>query len=179
MRAALVLVVAFACDAGEKSPPKRTPVPDPVTTQSKDAAQPVKAEPYVIHYDCFHSDMPFGDGSQYRNLTVDLGAKTRTLDAWELTGHENDKPPEPPDYGPPKVEHHPEVSPLGPEWIARIETAVAAVLRGGPFKPEFPVPEGTPCDLVIELNGKKLFELEKAYTKENDAATRLVEALAP
>jgi hypothetical protein len=180
MRVVPALALVIACDAGEKRPTSSTSGSQQAGSQLTAAVvKPVPPGPYVVRYNCFHSDMPFGKGAQHRDLTVDLAAKTWTLDAWELTGEEGNGPPPPPGQqpAPEGPVHEPEVAVINVDSVAKVEAAVVAVLRGGPFKPEHPVPEGTSCVLLIEANGARLFELEKAYTKENDAATDLVKAL--
>jgi hypothetical protein len=159
MRIAVWIVLVIGCDAG--APPPRT-------------QKAVPAGPYVVHYDCFHSDQPFGTGSQYRNVAYDLGAKKVTLVAWETKGNDMAAPP-PAEAPPPPT---PVVSELGAAHVARMEEAVGKVLRGGPYKPEYPVPEGTPCTLRIEAAGTEVFKLEKADTTEKDAASELVLSFA-
>lgn len=156
MRTALVLVLALAaCDKGEK--PKK----------------PIVAGPYVVHYDCFHSDAPFGKGSQYRNQAFDLGAKTYTRQFYERSGEtEGSDQPEAPI--PP-----PETKLLAADRVTAINAAVEKVLRGGPYKPEYPVPEGTPCTLVISAGTKELFKIDKAAADEPDAVSELVRTLVP
>jgi hypothetical protein len=61
--------------------------------------------------------------------------------------------------------------------VAVIDAAVAKVLAGGHFEPEYPVPEGTPCKLVISANHTQVFAIDKAYTKQADAVSALVQAL--
>ena len=63
--------------------------------------------------------------------------------------------------------------------MTAINAAVEKVLRGGPYKPEYPVPEGTPCTLVIQANGKEVFKLEKAATDNPDDVSELVRTLVP
>jgi hypothetical protein len=147
----VVLVAAAACDQGKKSDKPIRPIP---------------VGPYVVHYDCFHSNEPFGKGSQYRNATYDLGAKTFSSQAWELKG----------EVGEPNVPPAPTVTPLDPSRTAQILAAVQEVLRGGPYKPEYPVPEGTPCTLKIVADGREVFTLEKAATENKDAVSDLLHA---
>lgn len=151
--ALLLLIVIAACDKGEK--PKK----------------PIAHGPYVVHYDCFHSDAPFGKGSQYRNQAFDLGAKTYTRQFYEKTG----ETPEQPDQPPPPPETHP----LANDHVVKINAAVEKVLRGGPYKPEYPVPEGTPCTLVINAGDKEVFKIDKAAADEPDAVSELVRTLIP
>jgi hypothetical protein len=154
VRTALALLLALAaCDKGEK--PKK----------------PIVAGPYVVHYDCFHSDAPFGKGSQYRNQAFDLGAKTYTRQFYERSGDTPEQPDQPP---PP-----PETQPLADDHVTKIHAAVERVLRGGPYKPEYPVPEGTPCTLVIDAGTKEVFKIDKAAADEPDAVSELVRTLIP
>ena len=155
MRTALLLIVLAACDKGEK--PKKAKV----------------GGPYVVHYDCFHSDAPFGKGSQYRNQAFDLGAKTYTHQFYERSG-EVDAPDKPEPPIPP-----PETKPLADDHVAKINAAVEKVLSGGPYKPEYPVPEGTPCTLVINAGTKEVFKIDKAAADEPDAVSELVRTLIP
>ena len=150
-----VLLVLTACDRGEK--PKK----------------PIAAGPYVVHYDCFHSDAPFGKGSQYRNQAFDLGARTYTSQFYERSGDvEAPDKPEPPI--PPPV-----TKALADDHVVAINAAVEKVLRGGPYKPEYPVPEGTPCTLEITANDKQVFKIDKAAADEPDAVSELVRTLIP
>jgi hypothetical protein len=147
---ALIVLVA-ACDRGEK----------PI--------KPVPPGPYTVRYDCFHSNQPFSKGSQYRNQSFDLGARTYTRQFYELTGEESTQPELPP----------PETRPLAGDRVTSINAAVEKVLRGGPYKPEYPVPEGTPCTLLISAGPKELFKIEKAEADEPDAVSELVRTLVP
>jgi hypothetical protein len=156
--ALLIVLAAAACDRGKKA----TPPP-----------KPIAPGPYTVRYDCFHSDQPFGNGSQYRNQSFDLGARTYTRQFYELTGDE--PPPDKPEPPPPP----PETKPLAAERVAAINAAVEKVLRGGPYKPEYPVPEGTPCTLVILSGDRELYKIEKAAADEPDAVSELVRTLVP
>ena len=152
MRIALALIVLLAaCDKGAR-PPKAVP-----------------PGPYTVRYDCFHSNEPFAKGSQYRNQSFDLGARTYTRHYYELTGEE-EEPPKLPD---------PETRPLAGDRVTAINAAVEKVLRGGPYNPEYPVPEGTPCTLIISAGPKELFKIEKADAEEPDAVSELVRTLVP
>jgi len=154
---ALLLVLVAACDRGEKP------------------SRPIPPGPYTVRYDCFHSDQPFGSGSQYRNQAFDLGARTYTRQFYELSGEEPaPNQPEPSQTPPP-----PETRPLAAERVLAINAAVEKVLRGGPYKQELPVPEGTPCTLVITAGPKEVFKIEKAAADEPDAVSELVRTLVP
>jgi hypothetical protein len=149
---ALVLVVVAACDKGSKP------------------GKPIPPGPYTVRYDCFHSDQPFGNGSQYRNQAFDLGARTYTRQFYELTGEPTDESLPIP---------APETRPLAADHATKINAAVEKVLRGGPYKPEYPVPEGTPCTLLIQAAGKELFKIEKAAADNPDEVSELVRTLVP
>lgn len=179
MRRALLLVtVVAACDQGVK----KEAVAEPGSGAGSGSAVTsgpigvstvkfVPPGPYVVRYDCFHSDQPFGPGNQVRNQSFDLGTKLHTLVEYQYSG-------EPPANGPDDASvHAPVVSPLSDPRVAMLERAAIAVLRGGPFKPEYPVPEGTPCELAISAGGTEVFKLEKAGTQEKDAASDLVNAM--
>lgn len=160
MKRAIVIAFALvACDQGAKKS---------AGTGSATAGKAVPAGPYVVHFDCFHSDQPFGPGNQVRNASWDLGAKTMSVVAYE---YNSDAPPAA------DAVHAPVVTPLPPDKVTQIETAVVAVLKGGPYKPEYPVPEGTPCTLRITAGGTEVMKLEKADVQQDDAATDLVKSL--
>jgi hypothetical protein len=198
----MLLVLVTSCDAGEK-PAKhaeqKQAVPPPVVL---DASVPVASDaanvvvsvddvratpvgPYVVHYNCFHSNAPFGPGEQYRNTTWDLGAGTVSYQAWETNeGAAQPDVPEPPQPArkkpapvAPKLPPKPTVSKMPADRVKAAEAAVIEVLRAGELKPEYAVPEGTPCTLQIDTGGKAIFTLEKAFQKEKDAATALLQAL--
>jgi hypothetical protein len=152
---AILLLAAASCD-GKKATPSK----------------PITPGPYTVRYDCFHSDQPFGKGSQYRNQSFDLGARTYTRQFYELSGEDPGPEPAPP---PPP----PETKPLAADRVTAINAAVEKTLRGGPYKPEYPVPEGTPCTLVILAGDKELYKIEKAAADEPDAVSELVRTLVP
>ena len=152
--AGLALVAALGCDAGDKRKPKKI----------------IPVGPYIVLYECSHSMEPWGRGGAVRNIKVDLAAKQQELLDYEYSG-EPTPTPEP--------EHKPVVTPLTDSRVAAIQSAVVAALSGGPYKQELPVPEGTPCTLTIrDTTARELLRLEKAYTKEPDAASELVKAVA-
>lgn len=154
--AGLALVAALGCDAGDKKS-------KPVIT--------VNRSEVVVAYECSHSNAPFGPGGSVRNVTFDLGAKTQEVLAYEYEDPTLERP------GTPKPKHEPVVTSLTDERVREIVGAVTKALQHAPYKPEYPVPEGTPCTLTIrDATGERL-ELEKAYTKEPDAASELVKVL--
>jgi hypothetical protein len=172
MRLALVLAL---CACQQKSQPQAAGSSAPPPPGDASTARAVPPGPYVVAYDCFHSDMPFGKGAQTNNRSYDLGARTLTSLSYALKGDEDEHPPRPGDVDPRKTP--PTITVITPEHAAQIDAAVVRVLAGGHFEPENPVPEGTPCTLTITANGKQLFTIEKAYTKQADAVTALVQAL--
>lgn len=149
---ALLLGLVASCDKGSKP------------------GKPIPPGPYTVRYDCFHSDQPFGKGSQYRNQAFDLGARTYTRQFYELSGEPEDESLPVPS---------PETHALAADRVTAINAAVEKVLRGGPYKPEYPVPEGTPCTLTIQAAGKELIKIEKAAADEPDAVSDLVRTLVP
>jgi hypothetical protein len=127
--------------------------------------QPFPAGPYTVRYACLHKDEPFGNDWQSRDQSFDLGARTFTQQSFERS----DEVPPPP-----------ETRPLAADRVVAINAAVEKVLSGGPYKPEFPVPEGTPCTLTITgPGGKSLFKIEKAAAENPDAVSDLVSTLVP
>lgn len=149
MRHALLLVITVAaCDQGAKK-------------------KIVPPGPYIVRYDCFHSDQPFGAASSVRNLSFDLGAKTVTTLTYAYQSPLGADAPSP--YGP-------TVSPLLDPTPAMLEAAVIKVLRGGPYRPEYSASKDRPCELAISAGGVEVFKLAKAALHEQDAATDLVKA---
>jgi len=163
MRAALVLVLLAACHDDAPAPPPQPPPPPPKV---------VPAGPYKVSYECSHSNEPFGKGGQVSNQTLDLGAKTRTTLAYTYDGD----PAGPTPFVPPP----PAVSQLSDPLVAMMNDAVIKVLSGGPYTPELPPSEGTPCLLTItNASGAQLFRIEKADHAQKDAVSELVRAFAP
>ena len=139
-RALSIVLLLIGCDQGVKKAPH-------------DPDKRVPPGPYVIRYDCFHSDQPFGPGNQIRNQSFDLGRKVRTTLAYEYSS-------DPLPAGASAVPRVPVDAPIADDKVKRLEAAVVKVLSGGPYKPEYPVPEGTPCDLAISAAGTEVFKLE-------------------
>ena len=162
---ALVLVLA-ACQQKSASSETATTSGSGNTTAPKTLPE----GPYIIKYDCSHSNQPFGEGGSVSNRSFDLKAGTLTVLAYEY--HDPSKLPP----GTKEPEHTPQVVPLSTQVIAKLDHAAKRVLAGGPYKPEYPVSEGTPCHLSIDANGKQLFAIDKAYTNQADAVTDLVKA---
>ena len=133
--------------------------------------QPVAPGPYVIAYDCSHSNMPFGKGGWYRNQSIDLGTNKWTILEVTITGEDEDRPGGPPPPPPPTV------TPVSGPVKVQIATTLDRVLGGGPYRPEYPVPEGVPCRLTVSAAGAVVFAIDKADTKEADLVSELVELL--
>ena len=161
-RALLLVFVLVACDQGAKKSAGTG------STAGSGSARTVPAGPYVVRFDCVHSNQPFGPGTQVRNAAWDLGAKQLSVLAYEESG-------EPAEAD--ATERTPVVTPLSSDKVAQIEAAVVAVLRGGPDKPAHPQPRGTPCPLGLRAAGPEVVKLEKAEAQIDDAATDLVKTL--
>ena len=130
---------------------------------------PVPPGPYVVEYNCFHSDMPWGKGSQFDNRSYDLAAKKATA----VAGRDDGVPKPEPAPAPKPV-----VTKLSDERVQKLAAAVAKVLAGGPYAPELPVPEGSPCRLTIYGDKHAVaFAIDKAYTRQADDVTALVKQL--
>jgi hypothetical protein len=141
--------------------------------------------PYIVDYNCFHSDMPWGKGSQTYNLSFDLGRKQISSLSYNDPGHGETAVPahvEPGQGEPPLGQAAPPPKPtiaaLAPARVAEIGGAVDKLLHGGPYREEYPPSEGTACTLKVRVDGAEpFFTLEKASTSEHDAASALVQAL--
>lgn len=173
MKAALLLVAAACQSGGEKPTP--TPGSAVVVVAKPDAAAPIDAAvvadampkgPYVVAYDCSHMNAPFGEGGSVYRITYDLGEKTVETLSYSY-GKE----------GGTAIKHQPTLRTVAPTRIAQLEAAIQKVLSGGPFKPEYPVPEGTRCYLRIAAHGASVFDLEKSNPQLKDPATDLIKLL--
>src|SRR5262245_1842460 len=158
-----VIVALAGCSKREAQPAGDTKPLDPSMVA---VPKPVPPGPYVVAYDCFHSNQPFGEGSWSKSSSADLGAMQWT---WlEVTRTTDDpQPNEPP---PPQ----PTTAPVSAASAATLNAAIAKIFAGGPYKNEYAVPEGTPCTLSITAGGKKVFQIDKAFTNEKDAVNDLV-----
>jgi hypothetical protein len=178
---ALVILLAAALAAcSSKSEPSRERVADPVAHDAAGPAadadprsvlvlKPIAPGPYVVSYDCTHSNMPFGPGGWSRSQSIDLAAHTWTSLEVTTTGKEDDVPPDRRPAPP-----QPTVSKASASVVMLISAAVDKVLRGGPYLGEYPVPEGVPCVLAIRAGPTIVFQIEKAATAERDAVSELV-----
>jgi hypothetical protein len=135
-----------------------------------------KPHPVVaaIAYACFHSDAPFSDGRESSKTTIDLVAAARTDDSTTVPPGDDKRPPS----APSNATHTHVVTKLDARAVQKLRAASDAVADGGPFKPEYPVPEGTSCVLqLVDAHGAAFVEIEKSDPKIDDAATRLVKLL--
>ena len=89
-------------------------------------------------------------------------------------------PPPPGSKDPPKDrtkrEHTTGTIPLAK--VALLRAAVAKVLSGGPYEPEYPVSEGISCHVALATASAPPFlVVDKAYRKKTDAVNDLLNAL--
>lgn len=157
-------------------PPPRDAPPVAVDADPRMTAvpQPVAPGPYAVAYDCMHSNMPFGKGGWYRNQSADLANNEWAL--LEVTDPGDDDQPPKPNAPPPPVPE-PTITPVSVPVSAKLGGAIDRVLAGGPYRAEYPVPEGTPCTLTIRTTGDNaatVFAIEKADTAEHDAVSDLI-----
>lgn len=66
------------------------------------------------------------------------------------------------------------MTPLSAGVKRELATAIDKVLCGGPYRPEYPVPEGVPCHLTIRAGDELVFAIDKAYATEDDLVNELV-----
>ena len=122
---------------------------------------------------CTHSDMPFGNGSQLWMSVYDLDRAIWTKDSSSTPNTKDDKPP---GLDGTKVEHS--NGTLSPAKIVLIRAALAKVLAGGPYEPEYPVPEGISCHVALSgATGAPFFQVDKARREQKDAVNDLLNAL--
>jgi len=132
--------------------------------------RPVPAGPYLVAYDCSHSNMPFGKGGWSRSTSLDLAKRAWTTLEVTSTGDEDDLPVATPPPPP-----RPTVSAASPAVADKIAAAVDKMLAGGPYRSEWPVSEGTPCTLAITTPaGAEVYRIDKAYNVEKDAVNDLI-----
>ncbi len=181
--------VLFACTHAD--PPAPTTVPGPAAVAGDAASATVAARPprsasavsvppnppavSTVSFDCGHSNMPWGTGSQTSSTVYDLEAGTVTVRTTQT-------PDAPRDDRPSDVAVAPKTTAattrVPAAKLAQLRTAVAAVVAGGWYEPEYPVPEGTSCTLSLAARGAPpFFALAKANTANGDAAAALVKAL--
>lgn len=170
MRYAL-LVLLLGCTKAEQAKPSQGSSDVAVAPPTKPVAK--------IRWGCFHSNMPWGNGQQSWTVLYDLDAATVTRDI--------DETPNTPDgVAPPPItddagdggKHEHTTKPLSPDVVASLRTGAAKVLAKAPYKPEYPVPEGTPCTLeLLGAGDASLLRVDKADHKEPDAANAFIQTL--
>ena len=158
MKRALLVVLVLGCDKGE--PPKPPPPPIP-------------SGPYVVRMACEHERPLHIVIRHFARSTYDLGARTVTRRHFSQI----DNRPKPEWAAWPGLSMKTES--LATDRVIAIHAAVENVLRGGPYKPEHAPVDGMECILVIDANGKKVFEIAKSTVLEPDAVSALVRTLAP
>ncbi len=123
---------------------------------------------------CSHSDMPFGNGSQMSMSVYDLDRATWTMDSVNTPSTKHDESPPPPETT--KREHS--NGKIAPAKVELLRAAVAKVLAGGPYEPEYPVPEGISCHMTLSgATGDPFFQIDKANREQKDAVNDLLNAL--
>ena len=154
--------------------PREPPPPPPPPPNDRRVHVPANPPAVAsIAFVCSHSDMPFGNGSQMQMAVYDLDRATWTKDSADTPSTKDDKPPGPDGT---KVEHS--IGKLSPAKVQLIRAAVAKVLAGGPYEPEFPVPEGVSCHVTLSgATGDPFFRIDKAKREKKDAVNDLLNAL--
>jgi hypothetical protein len=154
----------------------RDPPPPPPPPPPNDRRVRVPADPPAvasIAFVCDPSDMPFGNGSQMQMSVYDLERAIWTKDSTNTPSTKDDKPPGPDGT---KLEHS--NGKLSPARLLVIRAAVAKVLAGGPYEPEYPVPEGVSCHMTLSgATGDPFFRIDKANREKKDAVNDLLNAL--
>jgi hypothetical protein len=163
MRAHLLTLIVVVTGCSEQDQPSNR------TSRLRGLVKPHRHPPpgpYVIGYDCSHNNVPFGDGGDVRNISLDLEAKRRIVLAYHYSAGSAQ---------PPAV---PEASPLSDDEIRKLEIAIDQVLRGGPYRPENSPSEGTPCVLSLSVPGATpFFQIAKATVEQPDAVSALIRGL--
>jgi len=125
--------------------------------------------------------MPWCDGQQSWSVTYDLDAATLTRTTDETPNSpdgQHGPPPLPGSDAPDPGKHEKIMKPLGADVVATMRTGAAKVLAGGPYEPEYPVPEGTPCTLeIIGADATILLRVDKASQQKKDAANAFIQTL--
>ena len=194
----VVLLALVACtkqDAERSKPavvgqPGSAAIAPPPPPSNSAIRVPANPPPVArITFTCSHSNMPWGNGSQYQSTVYDLDAATVTHDSTDTPNRKDDAPRPPPqlpgsgagsgagsaDDG---VTQHHSTAKLDPEKVTKLRAAVAAVLAGGPYEPEYPPSEGISCDLALAATtGAPFFVIDKAQRDRKDAVNSLLNAL--
>jgi len=148
-----------------------TKPPPPPPNDRKVRVPPDPPAVTSIAFVCSHSDEPFGNGSQLQMSVYDLDLAVWTKDS-SNTPSTKDRGPPPPA----KTEHA--QGKITPAKIALLRAAVVKVLAGGPYEPEYPVPEGVSCHMTLAgAKGDPFFQIDKAKREQKDAVNELLNAL--
>jgi hypothetical protein len=136
----------------------------------------------MITFECSHSDMPFGNGSQYSSTVYNLETATWTSDRANTPSTKEPEPPPPPpgskDAPKDRTKREHSTGAIPPAKVALLRAAVAKVLSGGPYEPEYPVPEGISCHLALAAAAAAPFlVVDKANRENKDAVNDLLNAL--
>lgn len=193
----IVVVLAFAACTKQEAERSRPAVEQPGSAAIAPPPPPnngirVPANPPPVArviFTCSHSNMPWGDGSQYQSSVYDLDAATLTHDSTDTPNRKDGAPIAPPplpgsgagssagsaDDG---VKHHHSITKLDPAKVATLRAAVSSVLAGGPYEPEYPPSEGVSCSLSLAAAAADpFFVIDKAQRDRKDAVNALLNAL--
>lgn len=181
--------VLIACTHADPPAPATVPGPAAASTDAASvtaAARPPRSASAVsvppnppavstVAFDCGHSNMPWGTGSQQSSTVYDLEAGTVTVRTTQTPdAPRGDNPTDV--AGAPRTTASTTQVPAAK--LAQLRTAVAEVVAGGWYEPEYPVPEGTSCTLSLAGRGSPpFFAIAKANTANGDAVAALVKAL--
>jgi len=131
-----------------------------------------------ISFVCSHSNMPWGDGYQHQSRVYDLDHATATSDTIDVPNTPKGEPSEPPPGSKDNSKRTHDVAALKPDHVAKLRAAVARVLAGGPYEPEYPVSEGVSCQLELAAaTGEPFFTIDKAHRAQEDAVNDLLNAM--
>lgn len=149
------------------------PQSHPLSGDLRSMPSPAPAGNIQIRFECFHSMMPFGKGSRSWSVLIDLAKGTMDSSSTENDGSDPD--PADPDKGTKRSQSQ---TRLDGDRASMLRTKLDAVLRGGPYKCEYPPPEGVSCELALQLEGQNpFFSVIKSSTFETDAASDLVKTI--
>jgi hypothetical protein len=163
MRALLLTLIVVTVGCSEQDEPSLRPSKRLRLVKPQHHPPP---GPYVIGYDCSHSNVPFGEGGDVRNISLDLEAKRRVVLAYHYGA------------GSAQAPAFPLATPLSEDEVRKFQTAIDQVLRGGPYRPENPLSEGTPCFLSFSVPGATpFFKIAKATIEQPDAVSALIRSM--
>lgn len=151
--------------------PKKVPPPPPPPQNDRRVRVPPNPPAVAsIAYVCSHSDTPFGNGSQLSISVYDLDRATWTRDRADTPSTKDDH------IAPTKRDHA--AGTIGVTKLQLLRAAVAKVLAGGPYEPEYPMPEGISCHVTLAgATGDPFFQIDKANRELKDAVNDLLNAL--